>query len=138
MVQHLLHIIKGEAAKDGQTTVQPNAFGESERSNGRGRHNERGQARDGDDGGTREKRTANVQVLLLLRGGANDGKGSHHGYRVETGAGEERSGNKGQQGSDKGGLCGVEGSPERILGNIAIDVIGLVHAPSCFVKVGRW
>ena len=52
-----------------------------------------------------------VEVLVLLGCGANDRKTAHHGNSVETGTGEDRSGNEHQQRRDEGGLGCVKGGP---------------------------
>lgn len=119
VVQHLLHVVQGEAAEDGEAAVQPEVLGEGERAHGRGGQEHGGETGDGDDGGAGEEGTADVQVLLLLSGGTDDGQGAHHGNRVGTGAGEQRHGDKGEHGSDKSGLGGVESCPEGVLGNVA-------------------
>lgn len=120
MVKHLLHIIQSEAAKDGKTTVQPDVLSESQGPDSGSRDNKRGQTRGGDDGSTGQKRSANVEVFLLLSRSADDRQGTHHGDSVEASAGEKRHGDKRQHGSDKGSLSGIKGSPEGILGDVAI------------------
>lgn len=120
VVKHLLYIIQGEAAKDGKTTVQPDVLSESQCPDSGSRDDKRGQTRGGDDGSTGQKRSANVEIFLLLSRSADNRQGTHHGNSVETGAGEKRHGNKRQHGSDKGSLSGVKGSPEGIFGDVAI------------------
>lgn len=121
MVQHLLHIVQREAAKDGETSVQPDVLGKGECSDSGGGDDKRRKTRGGNDGGAGQQRSTDVQVLLLLSGGSDDRQRTHHGNGVETGTGEQRTRDKGQQGGDKGGLGGVESSPESVLGDVAIE-----------------
>lgn len=122
MVQHLLHVIEREAAKDGQSTIQPDLLRVGQGAGGGRGDDERGEAGGGDDGGTGEEGTADVEVLLLLGRGAHDGEGAHHGDGVEAGAGEDGGRAEGEEGGDKGGLGGVEGCPHGVLGNIAVPM----------------
>lgn len=124
MVQNLLDIVEREAAKDSQTTVQPDALGQREGADSSDRQQQRSEARHGDNRSTGQKRAANVQVLLLLSGGANNRQGTHHGDGVETSTGENRHRDKRQQRRNKGGLRGVEGSPQRILGDVVVGADG--------------
>lgn len=120
VVQHLLHIVKSEATKDSETTVQPEVLGESESANSGGGKNEGCKAGKTNNYGTSEQGTTDVEVLLLLGGGADNGDGTHDTNGVEAGASKEGSGGKGEEGSHESSLGSVEGSPERVLGNVAI------------------
>ena len=120
VVQDLLDVVEGEAAKDGQTTVQPDVLSEGECADRGGGDDEGSEAGGGDDGGTGEEGTADVEVLLLLSSGTDHGESAHHGDSVETGAAEERGRNEGEEGSDKGSLGGVESCPHGVLGDVAV------------------
>lgn len=117
-MQDLLHVIESETTEDGQTTPEPEVLGDGECANGGGGKNKRGEARDGHNGSTGEKRTADVKVLVLLGGSADDRDGAHHGSCIETGAGKKSRGSHDHQGSNESGLGGIEDGPEGILGNI--------------------
>lgn len=121
VVEHLLDVVQSEATKDSQTTIQPDTLGEGKSADGSGGDDQGSEARDSNDGGTSQKRTTNVEVLLLLSSGTHDGQSAHHGNSVETSAGEQRHGDKGKQRSDKSGLSSVEGGPESVLGDVAVD-----------------
>lgn len=120
MVQHLLHIVQRKAAEQGQATPQPHVLGEGQRAHGGGGEHEGREAGRHDDGGAGEEGPADVQVLLLLGGRADEGDGAHHGDGVETGAGDEGAGGEGEERGDEGGLGRVEGGPEGVLGKVAI------------------
>lgn len=119
-MQHLLHVIQSEAAKDGKTTIQPDVLSEGQCPDSGSGDDKRGQARSSDDSSTSQKGSTDVEVFLLLGGSADDRQGTHHGNSVEASAGEKGHRDKCQHRSDKGGLSGVEGSPESILGDVAI------------------
>lgn len=121
VVQHLLDIIQGKATKEGQTTVQPDVLGEGQGTDGSGGKDQGSEARDGDNGSTGKERTADVEVLLLLSGGADERDTAHHGDGVETGTGEERGRGDGHEGGDESGLGSVEDSPEGVLGDVAVN-----------------
>lgn len=121
VVENLLHIVESEATEDGESSVQPDVLGHGEGAGGGCGEDERGEAGDGDEGHTGEEGTAEVEVFLLLGGGADEGDGSHHGDGVETGAGDESGWEHEEQGRDDGGLGDVEGGPEGVLLNIAIE-----------------
>lgn len=120
MVENPLDIIEGKAAEDSKTTIEPEVLGEGKGADGSGGENQRSETRNGDNGSTGEKRTANVEVLLLLSGGTDKRDGAHHGDGVETGASEESGRGHGEEGSDKGGLGSVEDGPAGILGDVAV------------------
>ena len=123
MVENLLDVIEGEATEDGKTTIEPEVLGEGEGADGSGGEDERSETGDGDNGSTGEKRTADVEVLLLLSGGTDEGDGTHHGESVETGASEKSGRSHGDERSDKGSLGGVEDGPAGILGDVAVKSI---------------
>lgn len=120
VVQNLLDVVESEATKDGEATVQPDALGKGNGSDGGSGEDERSEAGDGDDGSTGEERASDVEVLLLLGSGADERQAAHHGNGVETSAGDERAGDEGEQRGDKGGLGDVEGGPHGVLGDIAV------------------
>ena len=111
MVQDLLHVVQGEAAEQRETTIQPDVLGKSQCPNGGGGDDKGSKTRNGDESGTREKRAADVEVLLLLGSGPDEGDSAHHSNGVEAGAGDERAGGEGDERRDESGLGGVEGGP---------------------------
>ena len=127
VVENLLDIIEGEATENGKATIEPEALSEGEGADGGGGEDERSETRDGDNGSTSEERTTDVEVLLLLGSGTDEGDGAHHGESVETGASEESGRSHSEERSDKGGLGGVEEGPAGILGNVAVKK-GLANA----------
>jgi len=89
VVQDLLHIIKSEASKDGQTTIEPDVLSEHEGPCSSGGQNQGSETGESDDGDAGEQRTTKVEILFLLGGGTDKGDGAHHADSVETGAGED-------------------------------------------------
>lgn len=124
VVQNLLDVVESETTEDGETTIQPDALGKGNGSDGGGGEDERSEAGDGDNGSTGEERATDVEVLLLLSSGTDERQTAHHGNGVETSAGDERTGDEGEQRGDEGGLGDVEGGPHGVLGDIAVK--GLV------------
>lgn len=120
VVKHLLDIVQGEAAKDGETTVQPEVLSEGQSSDGSGGDEEGSKTRSSDDGSTGQERTTDVQVLLLLSSGADNSQTTHHGKGVETGTGEEGTGDEGEKRGDEGSLGGIESGPEGVLGDVVV------------------
>lgn len=135
VVQNLLDVVEGEATENGETTVQPQALSEGEGSDGGGGDDERGETRGSDDGGTSQKRATNVEVLLLLSSGTDDRDTTHHGDSVETSTGDEGTRNEGEERGDKGGLGGVEGGPESVLGDIAANLLDSFHHQNCISRL---
>jgi hypothetical protein len=88
VVQHLLHVVQGEAAKDGKTAVQPDVLSPHERACGCGGDHHRRKARESNNGDTSEKGAAKVHVLVRLGCRADKRKRPHKSSCVETGAGE--------------------------------------------------
>lgn len=119
VVQDLLDVVQGEAAEDGKTAVERDALGDGERADGSGGQDHGREAGGDDDAEAGQERSADVEVLVLLSGGADDGEGSHHGDGVEAGAGEEGTGDHRQERGDHGGLGRVEGRPHGVLGDVA-------------------
>lgn len=120
VVQDLLDVVEGEATEDGQTAVQPDALRPHQRAGCGGGEDEGRETGESDDGDTREQRTTEVHVLLLLSGGADEGDRAHHPDGVETSAGEDRGVHEHQRG-EQGGLSDVESGPEAVLQKIAIS-----------------
>lgn len=120
VVEHLLYVVERETTEHSQSSVQPDILSKGQGSDGGGGDNQGREARGHDDSCAGEEGTTDVQVLLLLGCRANDGDGAHHGHGVQAGAGDEGPGGEGEEGSDEGCLCGVEGGPESVLGNIAV------------------
>jgi hypothetical protein len=118
VVQHLLHIIQGEAAEDGETAVQPDVLSPHERACGCGGDHHRCKARKSDNGDTSEKRAAKVHVLVRLGCRADERKRPHKSSCVETGAGED-GGVHEEERREEHGLGDVEGGPESVLLNVA-------------------
>lgn len=125
MVQHLLHVVQREAAEDGQAAVQPDVLGPHEGAGGGGGDDHGRETRERDDGHAREQRAAEVEVLLLLGGGADEGDGAHHAGCVEASAGEDGRVHE-EEGGEEGGLAEVEGGPEAVF----LDVAGRVGLAS--------
>jgi hypothetical protein len=123
VVQNLLDIVEGEATEDGKTTVEPDALSESESSESSGGKDQRGKTRGGNNCSTSQERTTNVEVLLLLSSGTDKSKTTHHGDGVETSTAQDSRRNEGEERGDKSGLGGVEGGPESVLGDIAINLL---------------
>ena len=122
VIQDLLDIVESEATKDSETTVQPQALSQGEGTS-RGRRDDEGRKTgDSDDGSTGEKGTADVQVLLLLGSGTNEGDGAHHGNGIETRAGNQSARGEGEERRDESGLGSIEGGPECVLGNVTIRI----------------
>ena len=119
VVQHLLHVVQSEAAKHGETAVQPDVLGPHERARGCGRDHHGCEAGESDDGDTSEKRAAEVHVLVCLGCRADKRERSHHSSCVETGAGED-GGVHEKERRQEHGLRDVEGGPESVLLNIAV------------------
>lgn len=89
MVQDLLDVIEGEATEDSKTTVQPDALGPHQSTGRSGGENHRSKTRQSDEGNTSEKRATEVQVLLLLGSGTDEGNGAHQAKGVDTSASEQ-------------------------------------------------
>lgn len=122
VVQDLLNVVEREAAKDCETTVEPEVLGEGKRPNGSHGDDERSQPRDGNNGSTGQEGSTNVEVLFLLGGGADKRDGAHHGDGVEASTGNERARNEGEKRSDESGLRRVEGRPKGVLGYVAVEI----------------
>lgn len=123
VVQNLLDVVEGEAAKDSETAVQRDALGQGEGADGGDGQQHRREAGGDDDAEASEEGPADVEVLVLLGGGTDDGEGAHHGDGVETGTGEKGTGNHCQERGDHGGLGCVEGGPHGVLGDVAVDAL---------------
>lgn len=118
MLQNFLRIIQREPPKHRQPAIQPNTFTPHQGAHGGGGEDERGEARDGDEGDAREEGTAEVEVFFLFGGRADEGEGAHHGDCVEAGAGEE-GGLEEEEGGEDGGLGDVETGPESVFLHVA-------------------
>lgn len=136
VVQDLLDVVQGEATKDGQTTVQPEVLSPHQGAGSGGGQDQRGESRERNDGNTGEQGATEVEVLFLLGGGTDEGDGTlirvsggnllksfyayHHSNSVQTSAGEEGRLHE-EERRKQSSLRQVEGSPESILGNVAVD-----------------
>lgn len=118
MGQNLLDVVQGETTEDSEATVQPDLVRPGKSASGGGGEGERGKTGESNDGDTSEQRSTEVQVLLLLGGGADEGQRTHHSDSVETSASEE-GGMHEHQGREESGLSDVETSPETILHHVA-------------------
>lgn len=116
--QDLLDVVQGETTEDSEATVQPDLVRPGKSASGSGGEGERGKTGKSDDGDTSEQRSTEVQVLLLLGGGANEGNRTHHSNRIEASTGE-KGGVHEHQGREESGLGDVETGPETILHHIA-------------------
>ena len=121
VVQDLLDIVEGEATKNGKTTIQPKVLGPHQSAGSGGREDQGSKARESDNSHTCKEGTAEVQVLLLLGSGADEGNRSHHSDGVKTGAGE-KSGLDEQERRQQSRLGDVEGSPHAIFDDVAAKV----------------
>jgi hypothetical protein len=119
MLQDLLDVVQREAAEDSQATVQPQILGHHQCAGSGGGDNKRSKAREGDNGDTGEEGTAEVEVLLLLSRGTNEGDGAHHADCVETGTGE-KGGLHEHEWREEGSLGDVESRPECVLLDVAV------------------
>lgn len=119
VVEDLLDVVQSETTKDGETTVQPDVLGKGQGTDSSSGNDERSETRDGNNGGTGQQRSTNVEVLLLLGSGTDKGDGAHHGDSVKTGTSNQGTRSECDQGSDEGSLGSVEGSPEGVLGDVA-------------------
>ena len=72
MVQDFLDIVQRFSPKDPQASPQKNVLTPQERACCRGRENEGGETGDGDKHDTRENRSAEVEVFILLGGSADE------------------------------------------------------------------
>jgi hypothetical protein len=112
----LLDVVEDHAGEDGETAVKRDGLGDGERAERspgenlwtagrsaqvlgqegrRGPRSERGthhrsERREGDDSETGEERTAEVEVLVRLSRGTDEGERANGAHRVEASAGEEK------------------------------------------------
>jgi hypothetical protein len=124
VVQNLLHIIEGEATKDSQSTVQPDALRPHESAGSSGGKDHRSKTGESDDSNTSEEGTTEVQVLLLLSGSTNESNGTHHADSVETSASEDSRVHEHQRREERS-LGQVEQSPAAILQDVAIEMVSI-------------
>lgn len=118
VVQDLLDVVEGEAAEDGETAVQPDLLGPHQGAGRSGGEDQRGETGERDDGHTGEERATQVQVLLLLSGGADESDRAHHADSVETGT-SEQGGVHEHQGREQRSLGEVERRPKTVFDHIA-------------------
>lgn len=122
MMQYLLHVPERHSAKHCQSTIQPDALRQHQRPRRRRWDDKRRKAGECDDGEAAEKGSAEVQVFLLLGGGADEGDAAHHANSVEAGAGEEGRVEE-EEWREESGLCDVEGGPESVFRYVASQVV---------------
>lgn len=116
--QDLLDVVQGETTEDSETTVQPDFVRPGKGASGSGGEGEWSKTGKSDDSDTSEQRSTEVQVLLLLSGGADKCERTHHSDGVETST-SEKGGVHEHQGREESGLGDVETGPETILHHIA-------------------
>lgn len=86
MRQNLLRVVKREPAKHCKSSIQPQVLSPHQRSRGSSGQHQRRQARKCHNRYASKEGTTDVQVLLLLRRGADKGNGTHHSNGIEAGA----------------------------------------------------
>jgi hypothetical protein len=118
VVQHLLHIVQSEATEYGQSTVQPNVLGEHQGARGCCGKNERGKPGERYDSHASQQRPAEVEILVRLGRGADEGERAHQAGRVQTSAREDGRIHEEERRQEKR-LGDVEGRPESVFLDIA-------------------
>ena len=122
MVQDLLHVVKSEASKDSETTIQPDILRPHQGTGGGGGKDKGSKSGESNDSHTGKERSTQIQILLLFSGGANESDRTHHANSVETCAGEDSWVHEHQR-CEESSLGDVETSPESVLLDVAVNTI---------------
>ena len=121
IVQNLLHIVQGNAAKHGEPTVHGDSLRrhQGSRAEGQDHGREAGEQHNGQPG---EERATKVEIFILLGGCTNERYRADYADRVQARAGDDSRIVEEERGED-GSVREVEGGPEEVL----LDVAGPVN-----------
>ena len=120
VVKHFLYIVKGEATKDGKTTIQPDVLSERQSANSSSWEDQWSKSGNSNNGNTSKEWSTKVQVLVGLSGSTDKGDRTHHSNGVKTSPGHDSWRCHEHQWSDEESLSSVESSPESVFLDIVI------------------